>query len=63
MSVIETLEYISDIKGPDNNSAGHLAGCMLDYLLSKNCRISRIWFTSLHSFTKYGSFSRRKCYF
>lgn len=34
-SVINTLEYVKNSKSSNNNLAVHMAGCLTDYLLSK----------------------------
>jgi len=33
-SIIDTLQYIRDIEGRDDHTVGHMAGCLMDYLLS-----------------------------
>jgi hypothetical protein len=43
-SVIGTLKYSKEIEGCDDHIANHMAGCLMDYLLSKRFLISGLWF-------------------
>lgn len=46
-SIIDTLEHIRDTEGRDDHTVGHMAGCLLDYLLSKRFVMSAIFFHKL----------------
>lgn len=46
-SVIETLEYSRQIEDCNDHTANHMAGCLMDYLLSKRFLMSGFWFKKL----------------
>lgn len=46
-AVIDTLEHTRENEGRDDHSIGHLAGCLLLYLLSKRFVLTAIWFQKL----------------
>jgi hypothetical protein len=46
-SVLETLEYSKQIEGCDDHTANNMAGCLMDYLLSKRFLMSGFWFKKL----------------
>lgn len=46
-SVIETLEYTRQNEGCDDHTANHMAGCLMDYFLSKRFLITGLWFKKL----------------
>jgi len=46
-SIIDTLQYIKDTEGRDVYTVGHMAGCLMDYLLSKRFVMTAIYFQNL----------------
>lgn len=46
-AVIETLEYSGQNEDGNDHTANHMAGCLMDYLLSKRFLISGFWFKKL----------------
>ncbi|KAL4152763.1 hypothetical protein QTP88_000596 [Uroleucon formosanum] len=45
--IIDTLQHTRDTEGRDDHAVGHMAGCLMDYLLSKRFVMSAIFFQKL----------------
>jgi len=46
-SVIDTLEYSRNTEGREDQCVGHMAGCLLNYLLSKRFIMTAMWFQKI----------------
>jgi len=45
--IIDTLQHIRDTEGRDDHTIGHMAGCLMDYLLSRRFVMSAIFFQKI----------------
>lgn len=46
-SVVDTLEYTRNTEGREDHGVGHMAGCLMDYLLSRRFVMTAVWFQKI----------------